>query len=561
MTRSCLPFSLLAFAVLSPSLRAQTPGTSTTVVPGGGSLQPQSANADAFPGNSIEQKIANAFASQAGKQGSPSVSTLVNLAPNRIYSYAFPIEIPNETAPPYITRPVLDCNGSTLVYTGTDVAPAVLVHGENANNSANGSGELRNCTIARPNAGGPVVLNKTRLGWHMTNVTLQGGQDSYAVHLTTTDGGPGYVEQSLLDNVAFVAPARDGIRVECDHSPGEGCGYQYNFGRSLRFQFEGDGHSQIHFADGRINAFNGSYQTTINTGGNGTTYLMRADPGATVLSTFIEYNGEATAGSMVFKFGGGGVMDLQCRNLARTAFAYDPLAICHSDEQTAGNGQGPYGVLLGSLTHSPELNYQNGDRGNGTYDNGDNWVRFHSVTGGIEKDHGIEQVLACPTDASHPNPWDSTTCVNSLYHRGSGGWGAGPGFHDSTAAAEPQMQLDVHGDYGSSVAGTANKERTYWQRIGGVWTLVHELTTPPNAGGQPSAPEVWRYYSGGPNGRYTDGTSCHSRGDGHVDCTQNGTVTAAGFSGNGNTGLTGTAVIGPCKLTINAGLITAKSGC
>jgi hypothetical protein len=546
MSRSFLLVPLFAVAAFSPSLHCQSAGV---------------ASADAFPGTSIHQKIANAFASQAGTQRSPAVSALVDLAPNRIYSFASPIEIPNERAEPYITRPVLDCNGSTLVYTGTGMAPAVLVHGENANNSANGSGELRNCTILRADVGGPIVLNNDRMGWHMTNVTLQGGQDNYVVHLTTTDGGPGYVEQSLLDNVGFLLAARDGIRVDCDHSPGEGCGYQYNFGRSLRFQFEGDGHSQIHFADGRINAFNGSYQTTVNTGGNGTTYFIRADPGAAVLSTFIEYNGEATAGAMVFKFGGGGVLDLQCRNLARTPFAYDSLAVCHQDVQTGGTGKGPYGFLLGSVTHTIESTFENGDRANGTYDNGDDWVRFHSVTNGVEKDHGIEQVLGCPTDANHPDPWDSTTCVNSLYHRGTGGWGVGPGFHDSTSSAEPQMKLDVHGDYGSSVQGTANKERTYWQRIAGAWTLVHELTTPPSAGGQPSAPEVWRYYSGGPNGGYVNGTTCQSVGDGHVDCTQNGSVNASGFSGNGNAGLTGTAVIGSCRLTINAGLITAKSGC
>lgn len=559
MSRSLTAFSLAALAVVLPSLHAQNPGGN---VPGGATLQPQSVNgvayADAFPGTSIPQKIANAFASQAGTQRSPAVSAVVYLEPHRTYNFASPIEIPNETAAPFITRPVLDCNGSTLTYTGGGAGPAVLVHGENAGNSV-GSGELRNCVLSRADTAGPIVLNNTRMGWHMTNVALYGGQDSYRVQLTTLDGGPGYVEQSLLDNVVFDNPSRDGIHVQCDRSPGEGCGYQYNYGRKLRFQFQGDGHAQINFADPRINAFNGSYQTQANTGGTGTMYVMKS--AGTVLSTFIEYNGEDDAGPMVFKFGGGGVLDLQCRNLARTPFAYDPLAICHGDGQTAGNGKGPYGVLLGSITHSPEVNFENGDRANGTFDNGDAWVRFHSVTNGRENDHGIEQVLGCPTDASHPNPWDSTTCVNSLFHRGTAGWGVGPGFHDSTTAAETQMQLEVHGDYGSSVAGTANKERTYWQRIAGVYTLVHELTTPPSTGGQPSAPEVWRYYSGGPNGGYTNGTSCQSRGDGHVDCTHNGAVNATGFSGNGNAGLTGTAVIGACKLTINAGLITAKTGC
>ena len=548
MTRSLSLFWLLLTTLIAIPLQAQSPGNGV-------------ASAGSFPGATIRERIAGAFASQGGTPGSPAAAAVVTLAPNQVYRFAQSIEIPSERTAPYITRPVLDCNGSSLMYTGTGAAPAILVHGENANGSANGTGELRNCTIARADIGGPVIRNNTRMGWHMTNVALYGGQDGYFVQLTTTDGGPGYIEQSLLDNVAFVNYARDGIRVECDHSPGEGCGYQYNYGRKLRFEHQGDGHSQIHFADPRINAFNGSYQTTVNTGGDGTTYFLRADRGAVVLSTFIEYNGEATSGAMVFKFGGGGILDLQCRNLARTPFAYDPLAVCHAATQTAGNGRGPYGALLGSITHSPEQNFQNGDRGSGTYDNGDNWVRFHANTGGVEPDHGIEQVLACPTDASHPNAWDSTACVNQLYHRGTGGWGMGAGFHDSTSAANPAMQLEVHGDYGSSVAGTANKERTYWQRINGVWTMVHELTTPPAVGGQPSAPEIWRYYSGGPNGGYVDGTSCASRGNGHVDCTQNGTVNATGFSSDGNAGMTGTAVIGACRLTITAGLITAKSGC
>ena len=558
MSRSLRPLFFPALAVVLAAASAH----SQEVATGRSASQPQTvagvAFADAFAGASISQKIANAFASQSGTQRTPAVSAVVTLAPNHVYNYASSIEIPNETTAPFITRPVLDCNGSTLVYTGRGAAPAVLVHGENAGNSM-GSGELRNCVINRVDPSGPVIQNNTRMGWHMTNLALYGGQDGYLVQLTKLDGGPGYVEQSFLDNVAFENPARDGIHVQCDRSPGEGCGYQYNYGRKLRFEFQGDGHAQINFADPRINAFNGSYQTTANAGGNGTMYVMKS--AGTVLSTFIEYNGEDDAGTMVFKFGGGGVMDLQCRNLARTPFAYDPLAVCHQDVQTAGNGKGPYGVLLGSVTRTMEANFQNGDRASGTFDNGDAWVRFHSVTGGIEKDHGIEQVLACPTDESHPNAWDSTTCINSLYHRGTAGWGFGPAFHDSTSPAEPQMQLDVHGDYGSSVQGTANKERTYWQRINGVWTLVHELTTPPSAGGQPSAPEIWRYYSGEPNGGYTDGTSCRSRGDGHVDCAQNGTVNAAGFASNGNTGLTGTAVIGSCRLTISAGLITAKTGC
>ena len=553
MARSLFLLPVLALALLSHGLHAQGAAS----LPAGSAAANGAVYADAFPGVSIREKVANAFASQAGTQRSPAVSALVRLTPGRSYAYSSPIEIPNESAAPFITRPVLDCNGATLQYTGTGPAPALLVHGENAGNSVV-SGALINCVIAR-DAGGPVVLNNNRMAWQMTNVALYGGQDSYLVQLTTLDGGPGYVEQSLLDNVAFENPARDGIHVQCDRSPGEGCGYQYNYGRKLRFEFQGDGHAQINFADPRINAFNGAYQTTANTGGKGAMYVMRSQ--GTVLSTFIEYNGEDDAGPMVFKFGGGGVMDLQCRLLARTPFAYDPLATCHGDEQSAGNGKGPYGVLIGSITHTLESNFENGDRANGTADTGDNWLRFHSVTNGVEHDHGMEQVLACRTDASHPNAWDSTACVNQLYHRGDGGWGMGPGFHDTSSGANAAMELEIHGDYGSSVAGTANKERTYWQNINGAWTLVHELTTPPGAGGQPSAPEVWRFYSGGPNGGYTDGTSCRSRGDGHVDCTQNGTVNAAGFSSDGNTGLNGTAVIGSCRLTIHAGLITAKSGC
>src|ERR1700712_1015388 len=104
---SRFPHSLLALAVLTPSLLAQNPSGS---VAGSAASSLQSlhgvAYADAFPGGSISQKIANAFASQAGALRSPAVSAVVYLEPHRTYNFASPIEIPNETAAPYITRPV-----------------------------------------------------------------------------------------------------------------------------------------------------------------------------------------------------------------------------------------------------------------------------------------------------------------------------------------------------------------------------------------------------------------------------------------------------------------------
>ena len=446
-------------------------------------LSPISVNgtkfADSFAGADVQAKVAAAFAASAGTSGSPAESALVNLAPGTHYVYSSPIEIPNQTSPPYIIRPILDCNGSTLTYTGSGAQPAILVRGENVDNSAS-SGELRNCTVLRADATGPVMQENDRMGWHMTNMMLQGGQDSYVVNLTTTDGGPGYREEGLFDNVAYVYPARDAIRV-VNGSGGNG-GFQYNYGRKLRFEFQNDGHAQIHFV-GSINALNGDWQTTVNTGGDGTTYFLQADAGSVVLSTKIEFNGEATSGAMLFKIGGGGIVDLNCLDLSRTPLAYDFNGACHTNLMKAGSGSGIYGQISGFTTRTAEPNFENGDRATRTTDDGTNWIRWHPNKDGVEGLTGSEHIVSCLTSASHPEVVDSTTCVSQEYHRGNGGFGFGAGY--GPTGIQPSMKLETSEDYGSIVPTTANSERHYWEQNGGVWQFVHQFTLPPPAGGQP----------------------------------------------------------------------------
>ncbi len=479
--------------------------------------------ADRFSGTDLSARVAAAFASQAGRAAAPIPSAMVLLAPNQTYTFSAAIQIPNATSAPYIVRPVLDCRGSTLVYTGRGVGPAVLVHGENANNSANGSGSLQNCTIVRNDADGPVVLDMDRNGFQIRNVTLQGGRNSYEVVLTTSDGGPGYREQSLLENVAFVLPAEAGVYVH--NGAGGSGGYQYNFGSRLRFQFGGAGRdgsrSQFHFGAG-VNAFNNSYTSTLNAEGGGTAYMVRADPGASVLSGFLEYNGESTDGSVQLRVGGGGVIDIACRALARAQTTFDSNAFCHADRQVAG----PY---TGSVQIAGESFYKGGARAAATIDTGDAWMRFEPLTEGFEHDHGTEQIKACSTSEREPFAWTSKECINQLFHVGNGGFGFGPGFHDSTRGSSDAVPhtVSVHGSYGSSVPGTANDEYTQWEQVDGVWTLVHTMRAAVAAGGQ-TAPEIWRFANG--NGSLSDGVTCRARGDGQVDCAVNGRSTSAGVT-------------------------------
>jgi hypothetical protein len=122
-----------------------TPPTSQNVVqPAGTTMGVNSFNsvlsADGFAGSDIGARINAAFASQAGTSATPKFGVLVKLSPGVQYFYSTPIVIPNNTTAPYISGPVLDCQGALLMYTGSGDASVVLGETPNAF-----SGAIKNC--------------------------------------------------------------------------------------------------------------------------------------------------------------------------------------------------------------------------------------------------------------------------------------------------------------------------------------------------------------------------------------------------------------------------------
>ncbi len=178
-----------------------TGGTLTGNLNVTGTLAAESTNnilyADAFPGSTVDLKIAAAFASVAGTSGNVNPSAEVDLSPGKTYTINGTITIPNNLSSPYIFSPTLDCKGSTILYTGSGSAVNILP--ENVLGPLS-TGSLRNCDIYGPtvDSGSPVVVASSRSGFYYYGDILANGSSCLDLENTTTNGGIGYTEQITI---------------------------------------------------------------------------------------------------------------------------------------------------------------------------------------------------------------------------------------------------------------------------------------------------------------------------------------------------------------------------
>ncbi len=135
--------------------------------------------AEAYPGVDIGARINAAFTTGASTDTPPRV----NLVSGQTYTFSTTIRLP---IPATNGFPILDCNGSTLHYTGSADAIFVVPGGAPPWNS----GLIENCILTGTPSAANGIHQLSRIGMHYREVTLSG---------FTAPGAAGL----LLDNTSF----------------------------------------------------------------------------------------------------------------------------------------------------------------------------------------------------------------------------------------------------------------------------------------------------------------------------------------------------------------------
>jgi hypothetical protein len=204
-----------------------------------------SAYADVFSGPDEGAKITAAFASLGGTSGNPSSAAKVALSPSQTYTVATAFNIPNQTSSPYIIWPTLDCQGSTLNYTGSS-ADFISVLEENSNGP---SATIKNCIINN-GSGNTSTVNLihqfSRVGVNYENDQINanyntGGNGLLIENVSESSSPqpwPGYNERTVISNVTFQnntssltylvstgtnSLARQEIDAKCNAIPNQNC--------------------------------------------------------------------------------------------------------------------------------------------------------------------------------------------------------------------------------------------------------------------------------------------------------------------------------------------------
>jgi hypothetical protein len=215
MNKILLSIASLLFAV--PAMAQTTTGPTGCAIGSTctSSLTPVSVNgvisADQMSGADIGTKITAAFASCAAPNGSCKVT----IPPGQIYSFSHTITIPGDvTATNSVMQ--LDCQGSTLTWTGTGDAIQVL-----SANVGNPSGYIANCTIMNGTsntASTNAIHQFSRNAFEYRTVAIQGfgNANSSGIFLdNVAETWGGYNERTLFDHVT-VFHNKKGIRLFSD---------------------------------------------------------------------------------------------------------------------------------------------------------------------------------------------------------------------------------------------------------------------------------------------------------------------------------------------------------
>jgi hypothetical protein len=148
--------------------------------------------ADSLPGADIGAKANNAF----GRCRQMPGSCLVKLAPNQTYIFSTTIRIPE-------TNAILDCNGSTLRFTGT--GDAIFVS-SGPPEPPFISGGIQDCTVLGSPSAKSGIHQQSRVGFLYDRVAVRDftGSDSSAIWWENVAGSrtaPGWNEQNVVRKV------------------------------------------------------------------------------------------------------------------------------------------------------------------------------------------------------------------------------------------------------------------------------------------------------------------------------------------------------------------------
>ena len=405
--------------------------------------------AEAFSGSDLGAKVAAAFASVAGTAGNPRRSATVMCNSGIHYITSNPVELPGPTVFPYIQSPTVDCQGDLVTKTTGVDGPTVLIHGRDVGDAPE-SAVLKNMVVENRNTltNSVAILDQDSMGQVLDHIAIYSNTDAYAVKLGTYDGGPGFREQSRMFNVAFESCGTNAIHVySADGTP---WGYQYDYGDNLRFQMDGGCRNEIFF-DGIGNIFNNSYKATTNSSGSASpVYLIRSN--STVASTFLEINGENNDSQ--WAIGGGAVIDLECRQLARAGtIAYDVRASCHGS--LAADPIGRLGMVVKGSEEGPPPARRH-ELFVGYTGLGDLFNYKMASNIGTEVDNFLNFEV-CLTNGTYQQVAVSPTCRSLLYanpmYNGQGGIGIGDKFTLGGVQPETPLHVGYHSNASASGEG------------------------------------------------------------------------------------------------------------
>ena len=212
--------------------------------------------------------INSAFSTCTGTAAAPAASCVVYIAPHQDYRYNQTIVIPNSNSSPYVIAPILDCNGSTLTYTGSGEAFTVL--GENHYKS----GEIRNCIIGATNRAATATI-WSRIDFTVRHSTFNMGTTGVSYINDVAHGGPGYTEQNHWDDIQIsVPPGGCGLTFKQDPSiykqPSIGS-FFYNSWTNFHFDLNGGGARGVCLPDSPsepVVLFGNTWIVHVNNGGN-----------------------------------------------------------------------------------------------------------------------------------------------------------------------------------------------------------------------------------------------------------------------------------------------------
>jgi hypothetical protein len=210
----------------------------------------------------------------AASPSSPGTSCVVNLAHGQPYRYSTTIVFPNSTGQPdpksqtFVAAPILDCNGSTLTYTGTGEAFTVL--GENSYKS----GEIRNCTFSVTNSAATATI-WSRLDFTVRHSTFIMGRTGVTFDNDRAHGGPGYTEESHWDDIQItVPPGGCGLTFLQDpsiHGNKAIGSFFYNSWTGIHFDLNGGGSRGVCLPDSSaepVSLWGNIWVVNVNNGGN-----------------------------------------------------------------------------------------------------------------------------------------------------------------------------------------------------------------------------------------------------------------------------------------------------